>query len=107
MCCVKVGTPRSSADGMYCSGKVMVVDAYQSTTSVCSGYAGCLFAWPSSISVPQSENGGYCPPSKMKWIPMSGGGDELGIREYRVEVVFRYLMPHCVRRTVCHNADLH
>lgn len=57
------------------------------STSVCCGYAGCLFAWPSSISVPQTENGGYCPPPKMKWIPMSGGGgggggDELGIRKY-------------------------
>lgn len=45
--------------------------------------------------------GGFCPPPQIKWIPMSGSGDRgddgLGLRKHWVEVVFRCLLPHCVR----------
>lgn len=56
------------------------------STSVCGGYASCLFAGPWSISVPQTEMVATVHHQKEKWTPMSGGGDRgddgLGIRKY-------------------------
>lgn len=97
----KVVTPQGSADDMCCTGKEVVVDAYQ-----CINIS---LWWICEVSVrvaleyfcPLNWNGGYCPPPKGKWTPMSGGGDRgddgLGIRKCWVEVVFRYFLPHCVR----------
>lgn len=99
-CVVSKGvTPQGSADDMCC--KEVVVDAYQ-----CINIS---LWWICEVSVrvaleyfcPLNWNGGYCPPPKGKWTPMSGGGDRgddgLGIRKCWVEVVFRYCLPHCVR----------
>lgn len=101
MCGVRVVTPQGSADEMCCTGKEVVVDAYQSIKVSLWGICEVSVRVALEYFCPSNWNGGYCPPPKIKWIPMSGGGDrgddEVGIRKYWVEVVFRYLMPHCVR----------
>ena len=85
---------------MCCTGWEVVVDAYQTIVSLW---------WICKVSVcvvleyfcPSIWNGVYCPTPKIKRFPMSGGEDRgddgLGIRKYRVEAVFRCLLPHCVR----------
>lgn len=80
-------TPRGSADEMCCTGKEVVVDAYQSIN------IGLWWICEVSVRValeyfcPLNSNGGYCPPPpKVKWTPMSGGEDRgddgLEIRKY-------------------------
>lgn len=119
MCCVKSGGSSGLCrwDVLYWflkkkRKKKVVVDAYQSSN--------VSLWWICEVSVrvafkyfcPSNSNGGYCPPPKVKWTPMSGGGDRgddgLGIRKYWVEVVFRYFFFFCPTVSdVCHRANLH
>lgn len=65
----KVVTPQGSADEMCCTGKEVVVDAYQSIN--------VSLWWICEVSVrvalpyfcPSNWNGGYCPTPKIKWLP--------------------------------------
>lgn len=77
----KVVTPQGSADEMCCTGKEVVVDAYQSIN--------ISLWWICEVSVRMVLEyfcPSNCPPSKVKWTPMSRGRDRgdggLGIRKY-------------------------
>lgn len=97
----KMGIPRGSADDMCCTGKEVVVDAYQcikiSLWWICEVFVRMALEY----FCPPNWNGGYCSPPKGKWTSMSDGwgrgDDELGLRKCWVEVVFQYFLPHCVR----------